>query len=150
MQPVGLERWWMPKLWDIQVRLDGALSTWSSCRCPHSLQGGWSRWLIRVPFNSNDSMILRVNHQCKDLKSLQPSPAVKVGVWREEKCLPSKEMCMSVNWHYGRSGLKLSLDGYCSMFNVVTQKLPGSVSIFSLEEGILVFWFLDWDGCWII
>lgn len=37
---------------------------------------------------------------------------------------------MFVNWHYGRSGLKLSLDRHCSMFNVVTLNLPESVSYF--------------------
>ena len=25
-----------------KVRLDGALSTWCSCRCPCSLQGNWT------------------------------------------------------------------------------------------------------------
>jgi len=30
----------------------------SSCRCPCSLQGSWSRWPLRVPSNLNNSMIL--------------------------------------------------------------------------------------------
>lgn len=35
------------------VRLDGALSRWVSL----FVQGGWTRWLLGVPWNSNDSMI---------------------------------------------------------------------------------------------
>jgi len=42
----------------LKVRLDGALSTWLSCRCPCSLLEGWIRWLLRIPSNSNNSMIL--------------------------------------------------------------------------------------------
>jgi len=30
--------------------LEGA--TWSSCGCPYSLQGSWSRWPLKVPSNS--------------------------------------------------------------------------------------------------
>jgi len=36
----------------------GLLAVWPSCRCPCSLQGNWIRWLLKVPSNSNDSMIL--------------------------------------------------------------------------------------------
>jgi len=31
---------------------------WSSCRYPCSLQRSWTRWLLKVPSNSKDSMIL--------------------------------------------------------------------------------------------
>jgi len=31
---------------------------WSSCGCPCSLQGSWTRWHLRVPPNWHDSMIL--------------------------------------------------------------------------------------------
>jgi len=41
-----------------EVRLDGAVSTRSSCRHPCSLQGSWTRWPFTVPSNSNNSMIL--------------------------------------------------------------------------------------------
>ena len=41
-----------------RVRLHGALSTWSSCRCHCSLQGSWTRWPLKVLSNSKDSMIL--------------------------------------------------------------------------------------------
>ena len=41
-----------------RVGLDQALSTWWSCRCSCSLQGSWTRWPLRVPPNSNDSMNL--------------------------------------------------------------------------------------------
>jgi len=39
-----------------KVRLDGVLSTCSSCRCPCSLQGSWTRWSLRVPSNSNKNL----------------------------------------------------------------------------------------------
>ena len=42
----------------LMVRLEGLWATWCSCRCPWSLQGSWTRWPLRVPSNSNDSMIL--------------------------------------------------------------------------------------------
>jgi len=44
----------------LKVRLDGVLSTSSSCRCPFSLQESWTRWSLRVSSNSNDSMIIRL------------------------------------------------------------------------------------------
>lgn len=40
---------------DTQVRLDGAVNTWWSCGCPHSLQESWTRWPLRTLSNSNDS-----------------------------------------------------------------------------------------------
>lgn len=36
----------------LKVRLDGALSS----RFPYSLQRSWTRWPLRVPSNSNDSL----------------------------------------------------------------------------------------------
>ena len=33
-------------------------ATWSSSRCPCSLQGSWTRWPLKFPSNSNDSIIL--------------------------------------------------------------------------------------------
>ena len=47
----------------IKFRLDGALSTRLSCRCPFSLQGSWTRWSLQVPSNWNDSMILWISLQ---------------------------------------------------------------------------------------
>ena len=41
----------------LKVRLDRALSTWSSRRCPCSLQGSCARWPLKVPSNSSTSMI---------------------------------------------------------------------------------------------
>lgn len=38
--------------------LMGPCATWSSCRWPCSLQGGWARWLLSVPPSSNNLMIL--------------------------------------------------------------------------------------------
>ena len=40
-----------------RVRLNWALSTWLSCRCPCSLQRSWTRWPLKVPSNSNNSLI---------------------------------------------------------------------------------------------
>lgn len=37
----------------------GFWATWTSCRCPCSLLWGWTIWLLRVPSNSNDRMILQ-------------------------------------------------------------------------------------------
>ena len=45
-------------LGDSQGQAGWALSAWWSCRCPCALQGGWTRWPLRVPSNSNDSLIL--------------------------------------------------------------------------------------------
>ena len=39
------------------VRLDVALSTLMELWCPRSLQGSWTRWPLKVPSNSNASMI---------------------------------------------------------------------------------------------
>ena len=36
----------------------GLWASWSSRKCPCSLQGSWTRWLLRVPSSSNCSMIL--------------------------------------------------------------------------------------------
>jgi len=44
-----------------KVRLDWALSTFWSCRCPWSLQGSWSSWPLKVPSNSNNSVIVCEN-----------------------------------------------------------------------------------------
>jgi len=35
-----------------------ASGTWSSCRCPCSWQGSWTRWPLKTPSNSNGSTIL--------------------------------------------------------------------------------------------
>ena len=34
-------------------------ATWCSCWCPCLLQGSWISWLLKIPSNSNNSMILR-------------------------------------------------------------------------------------------
>ena len=47
-----------PSLETLRVRLDGALSTWCSCRCSCSLQRSWTKWPLTVPSNSNDYLIL--------------------------------------------------------------------------------------------
>lgn len=43
-----------------EVNLEGNQPIWSSCQCPSSLQGTWTRLPLRVPSNSNnsDSIIL--------------------------------------------------------------------------------------------
>ena len=36
-------------------------ATWSSCRCPCSLQGSWTRWPLKGLSNSSSSMILQTS-----------------------------------------------------------------------------------------
>jgi len=47
-----------PSLETLSVRLDRALRTCWSRRCPCSLQGSWMGWPLRVLSNSNNYMIL--------------------------------------------------------------------------------------------
>jgi len=52
------EMWWMhhpSRLW--RPGLTRLWATWSSCRCPRSLQGSWTRWPLKVCSNSKDSMV---------------------------------------------------------------------------------------------
>jgi len=42
----------------LEERWNWERNTWWRCGCPCSLLGGWSRWPLKVPSNSNDSMIL--------------------------------------------------------------------------------------------
>jgi len=42
----------------VKDRLSRALRTSSGCRCSCSLQGSWTRWTLKAPSNSIDSMIL--------------------------------------------------------------------------------------------
>ena len=51
-----------PILGDIRGCWTGLWAAWSSCRCPCSLQESWTRWPLRVPSNSNDSVILWLEH----------------------------------------------------------------------------------------
>ena len=71
---------WMPRPWrHPRSGWTGLWATcrcnWCSCRCPCSLQESWTRWLLRVPSNSNDDKL-------RSLKSL----------WGE-KTTPSVEIC---------------------------------------------------------
>jgi len=54
--------WWKiayPIYLKIQSQAGSGLwATWSSCRCPCSLQGSRARSLLTVPSNSNDSMMI--------------------------------------------------------------------------------------------
>jgi len=40
-----------PSLEIVKTRLNRALSTQSSCRCPYLLQGRWIKWPLSVPSN---------------------------------------------------------------------------------------------------
>jgi len=94
-----------PILEDTQGQAGWALSTWWSCRCLCSLQGSWTKWPLRVPSNSNDSMnevfehtklllissfmfnyLIEVHHCCKDIYLENIWKILNVGV-REEKSL---------------------------------------------------------------
>ena len=64
---VRVVRHWNRLPWDavdalsleaFKARLDHALGNPCSCARPCSLQNSWTRWLLKVPFNSNKSMIL--------------------------------------------------------------------------------------------
>lgn len=50
------ERWWIPCSWR-HSRSGWTWVTWSICRALCSFQGSWTRPLLRLPFNSNDSAI---------------------------------------------------------------------------------------------
>ena len=55
----SLEVCWKPHPWGhSRPGLMGLWATWSSCGCPCSLQGSWTRWPLRAPSNSMDSLIL--------------------------------------------------------------------------------------------
>jgi len=58
------ERCWMPHPWrHSHSGWMGPWPTWCSCRCACSMQGSWTRWPLKVPSNSNDSMIQWYLHQ---------------------------------------------------------------------------------------
>jgi len=46
-----------PSLETFKARLDRALSNLDSCRCPCSVQGGWTRRPLKVPSNPKHSVI---------------------------------------------------------------------------------------------
>ena len=72
-----------PSLETLKVRLDGALSILNCCRCPCSLQRSWTGWRLRVPSNSNDSMILChcVHRAVLILLWIPKVPCVPRAVW---------------------------------------------------------------------
>ena len=49
---------YVPSMETFKARLDQALSNLIYLWCPCSLQGSWTRWPLKVPSNSKDSMIL--------------------------------------------------------------------------------------------
>jgi len=49
----------VPSLETIKVRLDQALGNLMELWCLCSLQGRWTRWLLKVPSNPKDSVISR-------------------------------------------------------------------------------------------
>lgn len=61
MMGTGCPEWgWILLLWTHpRSGWMGLWPTWSSRRCPCSLQGGWTRWPLKVPFNPNYSMNLK-------------------------------------------------------------------------------------------
>ena len=66
----------MPHPWRY-LRLEGPLSTWSTHRCPCLLQRCWTRWNLRVPSNSNNSVILWKQDECKTQVNLRSTPKFK-------------------------------------------------------------------------
>ena len=64
----------------------GLWETWSSCRCPCSLQGGWTRWSLKVPSNPNYSMIL-LKYNWDDTDTIQVAQVQTCGrghTWNRE------------------------------------------------------------------
>ena len=57
-----------PSLGILKVRMDRALSTWWSCRCPCSMQGSWTRWPLWVPSNSNRSVKVSSNSNHSNIR----------------------------------------------------------------------------------
>jgi len=54
--------WWMPDPWrHSRAGWRELWATWTSCRCPYTLQGSWTRWTLRVPSNSNNTVILWIH-----------------------------------------------------------------------------------------
>ena len=86
-----------PILGDVQgVRLDGALSTWWRCRCPCSLQDSWTRWPLRIPSNSNDSVLLKggwKNYRWRLWKSEDVCDAFRVVLIMGQVCCFTLERC---------------------------------------------------------
>ena len=70
-----------PSLKIFKVRLDVALSTWWSCRCPCSWQGRWTRWPLRVPSNSNDSMVIWFILVCEVQTTRLPAKAASTSAF---------------------------------------------------------------------
>jgi len=68
-----------PSLETSQARLDGALSSLIQLKMSLLTAGGWARWPLKVPPNSNHSMIPRfflISHLNLPSLSLKPSPLV--------------------------------------------------------------------------
>lgn len=63
-------------------------ATWCNWWCPYSLQGSWTGRPLKVPFNSNDSLILRTERWDR----IWPDTAQKHASWSQQssalqKCL---------------------------------------------------------------
>ena len=47
-----------PSLETLKARLERLWAPWCSCGCPCLLQGSWTRWSLRMPLSSDNSVIL--------------------------------------------------------------------------------------------
>ena len=90
----------LPPSETFKIRLDGALSTCSTSKCPCSLQGSWIQWPLRVPSNSNDSVILRLSRSWQ-VSYLGCSPSAI-------QCCEAVLWCWCFRWE-----ACLKLDGTC-------------------------------------
>ena len=88
-------------------------ATWSSWRCPCSLQGGWSRWSCKVLSNPNYSMVL--------WQALQES----FGLSRVKISLTSQSSRIQINPNliYSLSFVISTSQEYAQMSNLRTQKI---------------------------
>lgn len=61
-------RFWK-NAFDKQFPLSSQLEAWWSFRCPCPSQGSWTRWFLRILFNSNHSTVLWLYHWSSSITS---------------------------------------------------------------------------------
>jgi len=92
----------------VKVRLDGALSTCSTCRSLCLLQGSWTRWPLSVPSNWNDSTILRFYDSSEGPESTGPAWVLRQSLVLGTAPAKNASECIrypgwSVLWRFGCS-----------------------------------------------
>ena len=85
----------------IKARLDQALGSLMELWCPCSLQGSWTRWPLKFPSNSKDSVIQDFRGILEERKSVYA--AFCVGFWsfllkRKKKIAAKQGVCACRGW----------------------------------------------------